>query len=92
VVQAVDQTRSEKVKMYMGMPKRKLAEMLINCNEILSKSAPPFFVECRKPVRKAVRQRKDEFCRHMDNIGGCCKTVGHKKCTCVIGGKLSPVA
>ena len=26
-------------------------------------------------------------CPHLDNIGGCCKTSGHKKCRCVIGGK-----
>jgi hypothetical protein len=71
MVQIIEQSRSEKLKMYMAMQKRKLAEMLINCNEILSKV---------------------ETCRHMDNIGGCCKTLGHKKCTCVIGGKLSPVA
>jgi hypothetical protein len=22
-------------------------------------------------------------CPHLDNVGGCCKTIGHLKCTCV---------
>jgi hypothetical protein len=33
----IKQTRKEKIKMYMGTSKVKLAEMLYNCNEALSK-------------------------------------------------------
>jgi hypothetical protein len=31
---------------------------------------------------------KIKKCPHLDNVGGCCKTVGHKPCTCVEGGKI----
>jgi hypothetical protein len=35
-----------------------------------------------------IRQiRKTLFCPHLDNVGGCSKTIGHKKCTCVEKGK-----
>jgi len=27
-------------------------------------------------------------CPHLDNIGGCCKTIGHKKCSCSCHGEL----
>jgi hypothetical protein len=40
MLQVIKQTRSEKVKMYMKLPKKKLAEMLVNCNEILDGCAP----------------------------------------------------
>jgi SAM-dependent MidA family methyltransferase len=30
-------THSEKVKMFMKLPKKELVEMLINCNEIIDK-------------------------------------------------------
>ena len=33
----IEQTREEKIAMYMDTPKEKLAEMLFNCNEVLSK-------------------------------------------------------
>jgi hypothetical protein len=34
-VQVVQMTQKEKMKMYMKLPKKKLAEMLINCNIII---------------------------------------------------------
>ena len=33
MIQAVHQTREEKIKMYRKMKKKDLAEMLVNCNE-----------------------------------------------------------
>ena len=36
MTQIVEQSRSDKIKMYMKIPKKKLVEMLINCNDILS--------------------------------------------------------
>ena len=35
MVQVIDQTDQEKLAMYMKMPKKKIAEMLIQCNKIL---------------------------------------------------------
>jgi hypothetical protein len=33
--QIVEQTREEKIAMYMKMPKKHLVDMLINCNDII---------------------------------------------------------
>lgn len=33
----IEQTRDEKIAMYLKLTKRELAEMLINCNDELSK-------------------------------------------------------
>lgn len=44
VVQVVEQSRKEKVAMYMKVPKVKLVEMLINCNDILQ-GAPQIYME-----------------------------------------------
>jgi Zn finger protein HypA/HybF involved in hydrogenase expression len=35
MVQVIQQTRKQKIKMYMGLPKSKLAELLYNCNEVI---------------------------------------------------------
>lgn len=35
MMQVIEQTREEKMAMYMKMPKRKIAEMLVECNRIL---------------------------------------------------------
>jgi hypothetical protein len=35
MVQVVHQTHEEKMAMYMKLPKYKLAEMLISCNDVL---------------------------------------------------------
>lgn len=35
MLQVVHQTREEKIKMYRKMKKKKLAEMLVNCHELL---------------------------------------------------------
>ena len=46
MIQVIKQTRKEKIKMYMKVPKKKLIEMLINCNEILDgmyKDQKPFY-------------------------------------------------
>ena len=39
-MQVVQQTHEEKMAMYMKMPKKKLAEMLINCNNIIADIKP----------------------------------------------------
>jgi hypothetical protein len=39
MVQVIKQTRKQKIKMYMALPKAKLAELLCNCNEIIDKWA-----------------------------------------------------
>lgn len=36
MMQVVEQTHKEKMKIYMKLSKKQLAEMLINCNEIIS--------------------------------------------------------
>ena len=36
MLQIIEQTREEKIAMYMKLTKRELAEMLINCNDMLS--------------------------------------------------------
>lgn len=36
MLQTVEQTRDEKIAMYMKLTKRELAEMLANCNEMLA--------------------------------------------------------
>ena len=38
--QVVEQTRDEKIAMYMKITKRELAEMLVNCNDVLAARAP----------------------------------------------------
>ncbi len=35
MLQVIEQTKEEKMAMYMKQPKNKLAEMLIQCNEII---------------------------------------------------------
>ena len=35
MIQTIQQTRDEKISLYMRTQKRKLAEMLVNCNEII---------------------------------------------------------
>ena len=40
MVQIIEQTDEEKLAMYMRLPKKKLAEMLIECNKIISRINP----------------------------------------------------
>jgi hypothetical protein len=40
MIQVVEQTRDEKVAMYMKRTKRELAEMLVNANEALASRQP----------------------------------------------------
>ena len=69
----VKQTRKQKIKMYMGLPKSKLAELLYNCNEVIEEMmahqkpyviAPQDKAERRKTVaaKPAVQQRKAKTC------------------------------
>ena len=44
MIVVIKQTRKEKIKMYMGVPKKKLAEMLYNCNELIDE-----MMKCQKP-------------------------------------------
>ncbi len=37
MMRIMKQTREEKMVMYMKLPKKKLAEMLINCNDVIDK-------------------------------------------------------
>ena len=39
MLQVVEQTRDEKIAMYMKITKRELAEMLVNCNDVLAARA-----------------------------------------------------
>lgn len=34
-------------------------------------------------------KHKATKCPHLDQIGGCCRTVGHKPCTCHTKGSMS---
>ena len=36
MLQIVEQTKEEKMAMYMKLPKKQIAEMLINCNDIIT--------------------------------------------------------
>ena len=36
MLQIVEQTKEEKMAMYMKLPKKQIAEMLINCNDIIA--------------------------------------------------------
>lgn len=38
--QVQELTKSEQIKMYMKLPKKNLAEMLWNCNEVIKKIPP----------------------------------------------------
>lgn len=40
MLQIVEQTHEEKVKMYMKLPKKKIVEMLIACNTIFASYDP----------------------------------------------------
>ena len=40
MIQIIKQTRKEKIKTYMRLPKKQIAEMLANCNEILEATRP----------------------------------------------------
>jgi len=39
MVQVIEQTREEKIAMYMKLSKKELAEMLVNCNVLLESMA-----------------------------------------------------
>jgi len=39
MIKVIQQSRAEKMKMYMKVLKRKLCEMLINCNDILDRQS-----------------------------------------------------
>lgn len=36
MLQIIEQTREEKIAMYMKLPKKQIIEMLINCNDIIT--------------------------------------------------------
>ena len=36
MLQIVEQTKEEKMAMYMKLPKKQIVEMLINCNDIIT--------------------------------------------------------
>ncbi len=36
MLQIIEQTKEEKVAMYMKLPKKQIVEMLINCNDIIT--------------------------------------------------------
>jgi len=40
---ADNQTRKQKIAMYMKCPKKELAEMLVNCNEVLKSLNNPTY-------------------------------------------------
>ena len=46
----IPQTRDDKITMYMKLTKRELAEMLINCNDILAKMSNPPIVVNPTPI------------------------------------------
>jgi len=59
MVQVVQQTREQKIKMYMSLPKSKLAELLYNCNEETGKVSPcclAYEKKCRDEESTARRQ------------------------------------
>ena len=45
MVQVIEQTKDEKIAMYMKLSKRELAEMLINANILLESIGPKVYFE-----------------------------------------------
>jgi len=76
--QIVEQTRAERVKMYMRVNKRKLIDMLINCNDIIDAmtfyGAAPVNKERCKAVRakRPVQQLKAEIAALADRLENDC--------------------
>ena len=56
--------------------------------DILEKDSLIYNDEAWQTLKAVAEQRADNIgspklpCPHLDNIGGCCKEVGHTKCTC----------
>lgn len=50
MLQIIEQTQEEKIKMYLELPKEKLIEMLINCNNIIATLRPTASVQRSKRV------------------------------------------
>ena len=44
MMQEIQQTREEKIKMYMELSKEKLAELLCNCNDILAEKEKQYIL------------------------------------------------
>lgn len=40
MLRVIEQTEEEQVAMYMKLPKKKLAEMLVECNRVISQMKP----------------------------------------------------
>lgn len=75
-MQIVEQTYEEKLAMYMKCTKKELAQMLIQCNEIIHKNLPQTVVQPTTTV---------SFCRHeMEWVSGTggnyffCKKCGYR--------------
>jgi len=60
MLQTVEQSRDEKVAMYMKLSRRELAEMLVNCNEMLANAlAQPQQIPANLTVTVLPRQHPD---------------------------------
>ena len=55
MMRVIEQTRDEKIAMYMKLTKRELIEMLVNCNELIAKFGPgaPQWVQIAPDVTAA---------------------------------------
>ncbi len=79
MIQIVEQTHEEKVKMYMKLSKRELIDMLIQCNILLENIGTPVqgFLE--------LTQEEPSNCMH-DNCSGCkngtCSGIHSISCPC----------
>ena len=62
MLQIVEQTKEEKLAMYMKLPKKQIAEMLINCNDIITA-----LTQAKNCVIPAVVGRSEQLvCEHPD--------------------------
>ena len=46
MVRVIKQTKEDKMAMYMKLPKKQIAEMLFNCNDLIAKKAENYDVTC----------------------------------------------
>lgn len=70
MIQVIQQTREEKIAMYMKLPKKKLAELLCNCNEHIELIGPvvvtnnvPKYCDCKRQFLISTKYICDGNCQ-----------------------------
>ena len=65
MLQIVEQTKEEKMAMYMKLPKKQIAEMLISCNDIITA-----LTQAKNCVIPAVSNRRELFDKFYEWLDG----------------------